>query len=320
MPRHSPPNSASRRPAADRLLITLADWDALEALPDDEYSYRSKFSAEDATDERALLDRARAATYRALPTWKRIVVLSAGVVLNLITAVLVFSIVLSYFGVLTTKVSAVSEGSAAKAAGLRVGDRIVSVDGHRTSSWEGLSGRIARYDAGDTVTVVVNRDGADAGHQGHARQEHRDRHRAPRRLAERSRSRRRSGRCLASIGYIGLTFGAILQFFNPETARQALSQSASVIGASYIAADAARTSALNYAAIVALLSLSLGVINIFPIPPLDGGKVAIEIFERLRGRPLSRRVSLALSATGATLLFALIFYLMYSDVVRYILK
>ena len=77
---------------------------------------------------------------------------------------------------------------------------------------------------------------------------------------------------------------------------------------------------MNYAAIVALLSLSLGVINIFPIPPLDGGKVAIELFERLRGRPLSRRVSLALSATGAALLFGLIFYLMYADVVRYILK
>jgi regulator of sigma E protease len=241
------------------------------------------------------------------------------VVFNLITAVLVFSIVLSYFGVLTTKVSEVSAGSAAQAAGVRAGDRIVRIEGHRVGSWEALSSRVARYDAGDTVTVVVDRAGTEVT------------------LRATLTKNPETGTGLlgvsptiekptplqavgASVGYIGLTFMAILQFFNPETARQALSQSASVIGASYIAADAARTSALNYAAIVALLSLSLGVINIFPIPPLDGGKVAIELFERLRGRPLSRRVSLALSATGAILLFGLIFYLMYADVVRYILS
>jgi regulator of sigma E protease len=124
---------------------------------------------------------------------------------------------------------------------------------------------------------------------------------------------------LESISYIGLTFAAVLQFFNPETARQALSQSSSIIGASYIAADAARTSALNYAAIVAMLSLSLGVINIFPIPPLDGGKVAIELLERFTGRQIPRRIALSISAVGALMLLGLIAYLMYTDVVRFVL-
>jgi regulator of sigma E protease len=122
-----------------------------------------------------------------------------------------------------------------------------------------------------------------------------------------------------SVSYIWLTFAAVAQFFNPATASQALSQSSSIIGASYIAADAARTSALNYAAIVAMLSLSLGVINIFPIPPLDGGKVVIELLERFSGRQLPRRFALGLSAAGAMLLLGLIVYLMYSDVLRYVL-
>ena len=86
-----------------------------------------------------------------------------------------------------------------------------------------------------------------------------------------------------------------------------------------MAADAARPGALDYAWLVALLSLSLGVMNILPIPPLDGGKVAVEIVERLRGRRCAR-VSLALSAAGAMLLFSLIVYLMYADVVRYIVQ
>jgi regulator of sigma E protease len=109
---------------------------------------------------------------------------------------------------------------------------------------------------------------------------------------------------------------AIAGFFNPATFQVSVDQSASVIGASVIAANAAREGALSYAGLVAALSLSLGAINILPIPPLDGGKIAVELFEKLRGRPLSRRVSLSLSVIGALMLFSLIGYLMYADIAR----
>ena len=56
--------------------------------------------------------------------------------------------------------------------------------------------------------------------------------------------------------------------------------------------------------------------NILPIPPLDGGKIAVEIVERVIRRPIPRAVSLGLSLAGALLLFSLIGYLMYADVVR----
>jgi len=121
-----------------------------------------------------------------------------------------------------------------------------------------------------------------------------------------------------SFSYILMTFVAIAGFFNPATFEASVAQSSSVIGAAYYAAEAAKSGPLDYAGIVAALSLSLGVINILPIPPLDGGKVAIEIVERLRGRPLPRNFSLGLSLTGAMLLFALIGYLMFQDVTRLI--
>ena len=57
-----------------------------------------------------------------------------------------------------------------------------------------------------------------------------------------------------------------------------------------------------------------------PIPPLDGGKIAIEIIERIAGKPLPRNISLGISAAGALLLFGLIGYLMYSDIVRYVVQ
>jgi regulator of sigma E protease len=308
---------------ADRLLVTLADWDALEAIEGDEYRYRSKFAADAASDPVSLLDQARSVTYRALSTSKRIGVLSAGVVLNLITAVLVFTVVLSAFGYYqeTMRIETLAPDSAAEKAGLQAGDKILSLDGAEVTRWQPLITKIASYDPGTTIVVAIERDGRvvelDAT------------------LGENPST----GRAFLGVGpelvftkpsvpealresfsYIGLTFQAILNLLNPVTFQSTVSQSASVIGASYMAAEAARTSALSYASIVALLSLSLGVINIFPIPPLDGGKIAIELFERIRGRQLSRRLSLGLSVSGTLLLFALIGYLMYADVSKYIVN
>jgi len=123
-----------------------------------------------------------------------------------------------------------------------------------------------------------------------------------------------------SFTLIGLVFKAIGGFFNPQTFKASVSGSSSVVGISVVVARAVQRGPIDYAFLVALLSLSLGVMNILPIPPLDGGKIAVEIIERIVGRPLSRKLSLGLSAAGALLLFTFIGYLMYADVVRYVVN
>lgn len=307
---------------ADQLLVTLADWDAIEPVEGDDFAYRSRYTAEDAADPAALLDRARSITYRALPTWKRIIVLSAGVVLNLLTAVLVFTVVLTAFGISqpTLDVAEVSKGSAAEKAGVRPGDTLVSIDGESLDEWMDVTRIISERAPGDSVPVVVSRGGERVA------------------LEARLGTREGTDQALLGVGpefvqerlgplqaiamafsFIGLTFVAIAGFFNPETFSASIGGATSVIGASYVAAEAAKSGPMDYASIVALLSLSLGAINVLPIPPLDGGKVAVELIERIAHRQLPRAISLGLSATGAILLFALIGYLMYSDVVRFII-
>lgn len=304
---------------ADSLLLTLADWDAILQSSDDEYTFSARFTAEDAADEVALLDRARSVTYRGLPTWKRIVMLCMGVVMNLLTAVLVFTVVLSVYGTLqeTGRLAGVNKGSAAAKAGIVVGDRIVSVDGVETPDFQRLVTTVARYTPGETVDVTFEHEGSTLT-----------------RAVELGRNDK-TGRALLgvspevrperlsvwrafgmSFSFIWLTFVAIVGFFNPATFEASVALSSSVIGASVAVAEAAKTGPLDYAGIVAALSLSLGVINILPIPPLDGGKIAVEVVERLRGRPLPRSLSLGLSASGALLLFALIGYLMYADLAK----
>lgn len=304
---------------ADRLLLTLSDWDAIEAVEGRDDQYRSRFDAADAADPVALLDRARSVTYRGLSTLKRIVVLSMGVLLNLATAVIVFTLVLSLFGYVrdTGAVGTVSPGSAAQNAGLKPGDRIVSVDGKDTPEFQDLVHAIAEYEVGEAVQLAFERGAA------------RDTVTAT--LGENPATGRAMlgvtpawedvrpdpwQAFLLSFSFIGLTFVAIAGFFNPATFAASVSQSSSVIGAAQYAAEAAQSGPLDYARIVAALSLSLGVINILPLPPLDGGKIALEVIEKLRGKPLPRAFSIGVSLSGAALLFALIAYLMYTDITR----
>lgn len=300
---------------ATAVITTLEDWGALTEPEPDVVVLAA--SLDGTLNGAALLDAARKRTYRGLPTWKRLVVLSAGVVVNLLTAIAVFTIVLSAWGTYepSTVLEAVNPASPAAGAGLRPGDRLVSFDGTPVESWVGFLGLMAATDAGDAVTIGVERSGVRftydvvlAERDGHgflgigptfAKVEYS----VPQAIGQ-------------GFAWTGEVFKAIGDFFRPATFSRSVSNARGVVGISIMAADAAKAGPLDYAWLIALLSLSLGAMNILPIPPLDGGKVAVEVIERAAGRPLGRRFSVAVSAVGAVLLFSLIGYIMYTDVMR----
>lgn len=303
------------RDRAAALLTTLEDWAAI--VPVDEFAYEPAPNVDRSLDATAMLDAARSITYRGLKTWKRIVVLVAGVAVNLVTAILVFTIVLSTFGTYRASQSfaTIEPGSPAAVAGLRAGDKLVSLDDKPIASWDEFLTAMGSTKSGQTVTIGVVREGAPVF--------------ATVTLTE------KDGHGFLGVGpgaekvrysvfeaagqaftYTGMVFAAIINFFRPSQFQQSVQASRGVVGIAVMAADAAKAGPLDYAWLIALLSLSLGAMNLMPIPPLDGGKVAVEVIERLAGRPLGRRFSLAVSAAGAVLLFSLIGYLMYADVMR----
>jgi regulator of sigma E protease len=300
---------------ATALVTTLEDWGALTEPKPDIVTLTT--SLDSAMGETALLDAARRRTYRGLPTWKRLVVLTAGVVVNLFTAIAVFTVVLSAWGTYepSTVLETVNAASPAAQAGILPGDRLVSFEGQPVESWVGFLELMSTTDSGQTVTIGVERAGATIERDAV--------------LAE------RDGHGFLGIGpsfakveytvpqairqsfvWTGTVFKAIGDFFRPATFARSVENARGVVGISIMAADAAKAGPLDYAWLIALLSLSLGAMNILPIPPLDGGKVAVEIIERAAGRPLGRRFSIAVSAAGAVLLFSLIGYIMYTDVMR----
>jgi len=303
---------------AEALLVTLADWGALQSPPRDGDTYESLHPEESAADPAALLDAARSITYRGLSMWKRIAVLSAGVVVNLASAVLVFVLVLSLYGVpsQTLKVDVVAAGGGAAAAGIKSGDVVTAVEGESLGEWQDLLDTMGTLRPGQTVTVTVERDGAP-------------------RSFDVTLGRSDTGTALLGIQativnvklsplaalkesfmWIGLVFKAIGGFFNPSTFQASVGGSMSVVGVSVEVSKAAQRGPIDYAFLVALLSLSLGVMNILPIPPLDGGKVALELIEGVSHRQIPRKVAYGISLAGALLLFTFIGYLMYADVAK----
>ncbi|MFA5843593.1 MAG: M50 family metallopeptidase [Coriobacteriia bacterium] len=307
------------RDRAAALLTTLADYGSVE--PSDRTAYRALAEADPALDPAALLDSERRATYRGKSPLQRIAILSSGVVANIVAAILVFTVTLSVWGYYTPslRIAEVQPGSAAARSGVLAGDRLVAMDGRQLKDWSSLLAAISGHRPGDSVGVTVRRGGtlvrleATLGGSG------------ARALLGVSADLVRVrpsvlGAARESLRWTGMVFVAILDFFRPSTFARSVEGARSVVGISVEVARAVKQGPLDYAWLVALLSLSLGIMNVLPIPPLDGGKIAMEIVEAIHRRPLRREVSLGVSAVGAVLLFSLIGYLMYADVMRYVVR
>ena len=306
---------------ASSLLATLEDWGAAEPMKDwPEYRALVERGPGESDDE--LLAGCRSKVYRGQPAWKRVTILAAGVLVNLMTAILIFTVTLSVWGqpTATLTLDVVQNGSAAAKAGLKSGDIIAAIDGHAVSGWDAVLTSVAASQPGRRMSVTYVRSGQKA-------------------TAIALLGRKTDGHAVLGVGprvrnvpvppltalkdsitWTGMVFVAIAQFFNPKTFSTAIGGARSVVGISYEVANAAKAGPLQYAWMIALLSLSLGVMNILPIPPLDGGKVLMEVIEKVARRPIRKELSYAISGLGTLLLFSLIFYLMYADVVRYIVK
>ena len=88
------------------------------------------------------------------------------------------------------------------------------------------------------------------------------------------------------------------------------------MGISAAASQAAAAGPLDLVLFLAMVSMSLGVMNLLPIPPLDGGKIVIEIIQLVIRRPLSRRVQNAVSYIGLAFFLFIFVFALRNDLVR----
>jgi regulator of sigma E protease len=122
----------------------------------------------------------------------------------------------------------------------------------------------------------------------------------------------------AGFNYIGTVFVAILGLFNPQTAAETVSNSTSIVGIAVMSKSAFDAGITSFLAFSAMISVSLGLMNMLPIPPLDGGRFVIEIYQLARRKSITTRALNALSAAGMALFLGFFLIMLNQDVQRFV--
>jgi regulator of sigma E protease len=123
---------------------------------------------------------------------------------------------------------------------------------------------------------------------------------------------------MAGFNYIGMVFMAILGLFNPQTAAETVSNSTSIVGIAVLSKSAFDAGLANFLSFSAMISVSLGLMNMLPIPPLDGGRFVIEIYQLVRRKNITMRALNALSAAGMMLFIGFFLLMLNQDIQRFV--
>lgn len=279
-------------------------------------------------EERELTDDEKRVSFHHKRVGQRAAIVVAGPLANFVLAILVFAALFTISGQPFTpaEVGAVQANSAAAEAGFQVGDRIVSIDGSSVERFEQVQ-RIVRMAPGQSLNVTVRRDGKEVALKV-----------VPRRTEMVDRFGNRS-----AVGLLGISrSGTEIKKHNPATAvvaavtetwrlslytLQAVGQivrgarSAEDLGGPIrIAQMAGQVAELGLTSVfwfLAVLSVNLGLINLFPVPMLDGGHLMFYGVEAIRGRPVGERVMEIGFRIGLGLVIALFVFVTFQDLSRF---
>lgn len=122
----------------------------------------------------------------------------------------------------------------------------------------------------------------------------------------------------AGFNYIGQVVIAIAGLFNPATVQTTISNSTSIVGIAVMSKTALDAGVLNLLMFTAMISVSLGLMNLLPFPPLDGGRFVIELVQRITGRTVPVGVQNALSYAGMALVMLLFVVMLNQDIQRFV--
>jgi regulator of sigma E protease len=246
-------------------------------------------------------------------TWRRIFAILAGPATNFLLAVVLFTILFMVGGgKATNTVGSVLPGKPAAAIGLKPGDRIVTIDGTQVGPRD-IAATISGS-KGKPVTIVVQR-GNQLGTLGPVRPKLID---GAYRLGfvlrgEKLGAGQSAWQSLKLTGVVTREIGKSLGRLVHGEGRKDIS---SPVGITQTLDRSAGQGAQEYLWVLGLISLSLALMNMLPLLPLDGGHIAFSIVEGIRGRAVAREVYERVSVIGIALVLFLFVIGISNDVGR----
>ena len=265
------------------------------------------------------------------PVGRRAAIVAAGPIANFILAIIIFATIFAFYGRQTTtaRVDTVVPNSAAAAAGLKPGDVVLAIDGRTIESFSDMQ-RVVSANAGRTLTFQIDRGGA------------------PMTLTatpalKQSKDGFGNSTCQAVLGVsrsmapgdiktehvnplaavwlgtketwfiIDRTFSYIGGLF---TGRECADQLGGPIRIAQISGQVATLGFLPVLHLAAMLSVSIGLLNLFPVPLLDGGHLMFYLVEATRGRPLSAKAQEIGFRIGFAIVVMLMIFTVFNDTIQ----
>jgi regulator of sigma E protease len=282
-------------------------------------------------DEQQIAPEDKNVSFAHKPVWQRFMVVLAGPLFNLLFAVVLFFMVFTIVGVPTavdtTRIGKVNENSPAAAAGMQTDDVIMAINGEKTVGWlDVLEG--VKSSEGQPVDVLIQRDGEQIALEivpeidtvkNVFGEEVEQRFMIGIMKADELTYEKSSilgalqNACKQTWMYITLTvlgFIKIIQQVVPA------SEIGGPILIAQIAGEQMKAGWLNLIYFMSLLSVNLGILNLLPIPVLDGGHLVFLTIEGLRRKPLNERAQIVAQQVGIGLLGTLMIFVFYNDIVR----
>jgi regulator of sigma E protease len=298
---------------------------ALSALPLG--GYVKMLGEEDESEPEAVHDPARA--FHTQPLRRRSAIVFAGPAMNFLFAFLAYAALYMTVGVEmpsnTTRIAGVSQGLPAQKAGLQAGDRIVAIDGKPVETWEELSD-VVRASGGASLKVDVEREGGPLEVTiTPSLEENRTMFSEPagkvyRIGVEQSHDWERVSppRAVWMAGeQTVFATGTVLKgLLLMVTGHVPLKELGGPIAIAQATSAQARAGLRYFLFTLAYLSVNLGVINLFPIPGLDGGLLALFGIESVLRRPLRQQHRELAQQVGLLLLITLMVFVFYNDIHR----
>jgi regulator of sigma E protease len=265
------------------------------------------------------------------PVGRRAAIVAAGPIANFILAILIFAAIFTLDGRRTTsaRIDAVQPGSPAAAAGLQPGDVVLSINGQNIQSFSDMQ-RIVSAQAGRTLEFRIDRGGAPVVV-----------HATP--TLQRGKDGLGNDFCHAILGVSrsmspgdmktervdplsAVWLGVMESWFIVDrtfsylggvvAGSECADQLGGPIGIAEMSGQVAKLGFIPIFHFIALISVSIGLLNLFPIPLLDGGHLLFYGIEVLRGRPLSQRAQEYGFRLGLALVAMLMIYATYNDFVH----
>ncbi len=283
-----------------------------------------RFEGEDVTSEEDLKVEFSDGAFMKANVWARISTVVAGPLFNFILGFLFSLVIVSMTYVDIPVIQSVSEGGGADEAGLEAGDKLLSIDGKKVYLYRDVILR-SMLSMGDTVEISYERDGEEYVTQVTPKYSEAD----GRYLFGFAGGEYIKSQGLETLKYawyeirycMDSTYSALIGLFNGTVGKDDVAGPvgiATVVDETYEASKEYGwvSVIINMMSIAVLLSVNLGILNLLPLPALDGGRLVFMLIEVVRGKPVPPDKEGIVHFVGMVLFLILAVFVFFNDLTR----